>query len=92
MPAGTPSGTPSPTPSPSATTSGLVDIRIDSSPSGATVTLIDRGKSQLVGNTPISASLDPSREYDLVFSYADKPTKIEHVNLATTRRVTVTLR
>jgi hypothetical protein len=69
----------------------LVDVRINSQPSGATVMLVDRGKTQLVGNTPISAALDPSREYDLVFSYPGKPTRVEHINVGTTTRVSVTL-
>ncbi|HEX4422869.1 MAG TPA: hypothetical protein VH165_33365 [Kofleriaceae bacterium] len=69
----------------------LVDVRINSQPSGATVMLVDRGKTQLVGNTPISAALDPSREYDLVFSYPGKPTHLEHINVGTTPRVSVTL-
>ncbi|HET9627566.1 MAG TPA: hypothetical protein VFP84_39690, partial [Kofleriaceae bacterium] len=69
----------------------LVDVRIDSTPRGATVTLVDRGKTQLVGNTPISVAFDPSREYDLVFSYPNKPTKIEHLNASATHKVLVAL-
>jgi hypothetical protein len=55
------------------------------------VTLVDRGATQLIGTTPISASLDPSRSYDLVFSAADHPTRIEHVDARTTRHVSVAL-
>lgn len=72
----------------------LVEVRIESSPRGATVLLVDRGKTQLVGTTPINASVDPTREYDLVFSHADSPTKpihVEHLDARSTRRVAVTL-
>jgi len=69
----------------------LVDVRIDSTPSGATVTLVDRGKSQFVGKTPVNATLDTSREYDLVFTFPNKATQQKHLNASTTRRVVVTL-
>ena len=69
----------------------LVDVRIDSTPSGATVMLVDRGRSQLVGNTPIDAAIDPSREYDLVFTAEDQPSHVEHLDPRTTRRIAVVL-
>jgi hypothetical protein len=72
----------------------LVEVRIESTPPGATVLLVDRGKTQLVGTTPINASVDPAREYDLVFSHTDDPTQpvhVEHLDARTTRRVAVTL-
>jgi hypothetical protein len=69
----------------------LVDVRIDSTPSGATVTLVDRGRTQLVGDTPVDAAVDPSREYDLVFTYADGPPHVEHLDARTTRRIEVAL-
>ena len=69
----------------------LVEVRIDSTPSGATVTLVDRGKSQFVGTTPVNASVDPSREYDLVFSWASRPSQQEHLDPKATRRIAATL-
>jgi PEGA domain len=74
-----------------ASSPALIDVRIDSTPSGATVMLVDRGKTQYVGSTPVSAAVDPSREYDLVFTYPNKPTTLEHLDASTTRRVAVTL-
>jgi len=68
----------------------LVDVRIDSTPSGATVTMVDRGKSQFVGKTPISAALDASREYDLMFTFPNKATQLEHLNPKTNRHIAVT--
>jgi hypothetical protein len=55
------------------------------------VTLIDRGKSTFLGTTPISPAVDPSRQYDIVFSHASKPTQIEHLDPATTKRLAVVL-
>lgn len=69
----------------------LVDVRIDSTPSGATVTLVDRGTPQFVGTTPVNATVDASREYDLVFTYPNKATWVEHLDASATRRVAVTL-
>ena len=69
----------------------LVDVRIDSTPSGATVTLVDRGRTQLVGTTPVDAAVDPSREYDLVFSYAAGPPRIEHLDPRSMHHIEVAL-
>jgi hypothetical protein len=69
----------------------FVDVRLDSTPSGATVTLIDRGKSTFLGTTPISTALDPSRQYDLVFSHASKPTQVEHLDPSVTKRLAIVL-
>jgi hypothetical protein len=66
-------------------------VRIDSTPSGATVTLVDRGKSQFVGLTPVSAAVDPSREYDLVVSHDNRLPHRVHLDPGTTRRVAVSL-
>ncbi|HEU4734344.1 MAG TPA: hypothetical protein VFT22_40910 [Kofleriaceae bacterium] len=76
---------------PSAAAAALVEVRLESTPRGATVTLVDRGKSQYVGTTPVTTSVDPTRTYDLVFSYPNKPTLTEHLDATTTRRVAVTL-
>lgn len=74
-----------------ARTSTLVEVRIDSTPGGAQVALVDRGKSRLVGSTPVNATVDASREYDLVFTYPNTATQIEHLDAKTTRRVAVAL-
>lgn len=76
---------------PAATTPALVDIRVDSSPSGATVNLIDRGKSMYLGTTPLSAAVDASRKYELVFSYENRTTLVEALDPTTQKRVSVKL-
>jgi hypothetical protein len=69
----------------------LVDVRIDSIPAGATVMLVDRGRTQLIGDTPVDTAVDPSREYDLVFTSAGAPPHVEHLDPQITRRVEVAL-
>jgi hypothetical protein len=69
----------------------FVDVMIVSSPAGATVTLVDRGKTSFIGTTPISTALDPSRQYELVFSQPGMPARIEPIDPSTTRRVDVQL-
>jgi len=53
-------------------------------PAGATVMLVDRGRAQLIGDTR-SHAVDPSREYDLVFTSASAPPHVEHIDPRTTR-------
>ena len=65
----------------------LVDVRIDSHPSGATVMIVDRGKSTFLGTTPIAASLDAARAYDLAFSLDNKPPQIEHLDPRTQHHI-----
>jgi hypothetical protein len=68
----------------------FIDVRIDSTPSGATVTLIDHGKSTFLGTTPIVTSVDPSRTYDVVFEHGDR-TQREHLDPRTTSRLEIAL-
>ena len=69
----------------------FVDVRIDSRPEGATVMLVDRGKTTFLGSTPISTALDPARTYDVVFTYANRPTQVEHLDPRTQSKLAVTL-
>jgi hypothetical protein len=69
----------------------LVDVRIDSKPSGATVMLVDNGKTTLLGTTPVAASVDPSRGYDVVLTLDGRPTQMTHLDPAKTQRLDITL-
>lgn len=90
--AAAPIAAPEPAPvEPAAPQVRLVDVRIDSKPIGATVMLVEHGRTQLIGNTPISASFDVAREYDLVFTYPDQPTQVEHLVPSATTHVMVEL-
>lgn len=67
----------------------FTDIRIDSNPMGATVTLIDRGKRMFLGTTPISTSVDISRQYDVELVYNNRPTVVEHLDPTSTKKLSV---
>ena len=69
----------------------LADVRIDSKPTGATVMLIDNGKTSFLGTTPIATSLDPSRAYDVVFTLQGRPTQMAHLDPARTTNLDVVL-
>ncbi|HEY3802413.1 MAG TPA: hypothetical protein VGL61_07385 [Kofleriaceae bacterium] len=67
----------------------LVDVRLDSTPSGAIATLISNGISTQLGPTPLSTSLDPSKSYDVVFALNGQPSKVEHLDPSATQHVAV---
>ncbi len=69
----------------------LVDVRIDSRPAGATVMLVDNGKTSFLGTTPIATSLDPSRPYDVVFTLEGRPTQMAHLDPAKSSKLDVVL-
>jgi len=69
----------------------LVDIRIDSTPSGATVMLVDNGKTTFLGTTPVAASVDPGRSYDVVLTLEGRPTQMAHLDPTKAQRLDVTL-
>jgi len=62
----------------------LVTVRIESSPAGASATLLDRdtGNSMPLGSTPLEASLDPAKSYDVRFELDGRATQTEHLTLA----------
>jgi|GEM_PF-2626029 len=62
----------------------LVAVRIESSPAGASATLLDRdtGKSMPLGSTPLEASLDPVGSYDVRFELDGRSTQTEHLTFA----------
>jgi hypothetical protein len=57
----------------------LVDVRIDSQPSGGTATLIDGPNATQLGATPLAVSLDPKRSYDVMVSLAGHTPRVVHV-------------
>jgi hypothetical protein len=69
----------------------FADVRIDSKPSGATVMLVDNGKTSFLGSTPLATSLDPSRQYEVVFTVEGRPTQKATLDPAKTSRLDVTL-
>jgi hypothetical protein len=76
------------------TTSGvvkLVDVRINSKPAGATVMLVDDGKTSFLGTTPLATSVDASKSYDVIFTLEGRPTQMAHLDPATSARVDISL-
>jgi hypothetical protein len=69
----------------------LVDVRIDSKPAGATVMLVDNGRTQFLGTTPVAASVDPSRSYDVVLTLEGRPTQIAHLDPNKAQKLEITL-
>jgi hypothetical protein len=66
-------------------------LRVESSPPGATVTLVDGTATTLVGTTPVDSNIDPTRDYDLLVTMANHPSRIEHIGPTSDRHVTIAL-
>ncbi len=80
--ASTPTVATTDSPAPAPVHTDAADVRIDSTPPGATVMLVDGGKTSFLGTTPIATSLDSSRGYDVVFTLEGRPTKTAHLDPA----------
>lgn len=75
-----------PTPAP-AHAAKLLEVRLESTPPGATATLLDtsNGNSTPLGTTPVEASVDPSKNYDVRFELEGRPSQTEHLDPAHSR-------
>jgi len=73
------------------TSGALVDVRIDSEPPGASITLVDGTSRFPLGTTPLATSLDPARQYDVVIEAAGRAAQTVHVDPAKTTHVAVTV-
>jgi hypothetical protein len=73
----------------------LADVRIDSLPAGATVTLVEKTatgeKKSFLGTTPIATSLDPTGKYEVVLALAGHPDQIAKLDPAHTAHLQVAL-
>ena len=69
----------------------LVDVRVDSRPPGATVTLVEHtsagDKRSFVGSTPIATALDATHEVEVEVELAGHATQAAHLDPAKTTRV-----
>jgi hypothetical protein len=70
---------------------GLARVSIASRPAGAIVTLVADGSATVIGRTPLTASIDLTRAYDLVFAVRGRPTLIRHLEAGDPAQVTVEL-
>jgi hypothetical protein len=73
----------------------LADVRIDSMPAGATVTLVEKTatgqKKSFLGTTPIATSLDPSRSYEVVLALQGRPEQTAKLDPAHTPHLQIAL-
>lgn len=69
----------------------LADVRIDSKPSGASVTLVEGSKKSFLGTTPLATSLDTSHTYDLEISLAGRPDQTAHLDPVHTQHLSIEL-
>ncbi len=67
------------------------DLPITSQPDGAIVTLIANGDATVVGRTPITATIDPTLTYDVVFALRDHPTMIAHIDASKVHELAIDL-
>jgi hypothetical protein len=87
VPAPTPAPVVAPPPPPAPV---LIALHVDSSPAGATVSLVGEGGATMVlGTTPLDSNVDPGRDYDLLIKLDGKAPRLEHVAAASSHRVNV---
>ena len=66
-------------------------LRVESSPPGATVMFVSEGAATLVGTTPIDTTIDPAHDYDVLVTLANHASKIEHVSPGSSHHLVVAL-
>ncbi len=66
-------------------------LRVESSPPGATVMFVSEGAATLVGTTPIDTTIDPAHDYDVLVTLANHASKIEHVAAGSSHHLVVAL-
>ncbi len=76
---------------PIVTTPPVIDVRFDSEPAGATVTLIDHGRPRFLGVTPVIAGVDSTGEAEVVFTGEGRQTQLAHFDPRTTQHVDTAL-
>jgi hypothetical protein len=82
-----------PPPPPAAVQPKFVDVMLASTPPGATATLLDNstGASTPLGSTPVEASLDPTKQYDVRFELDGHRATTQHLDPATSHKLEVAL-
>lgn len=70
---------PAAAPAPAPAKLAFASVPISSTPPGATVALIVDGQATVIGQTPIVASIDPARSYDVMLAAKGLPSRIEHL-------------
>jgi hypothetical protein len=68
------------TPSAKSTKPAGAHVRFESVPTGATVTLVEAGQPTVVGTTPVEATIDPARHYEVVMAREGYTTRVQPVD------------
>ena len=58
----------------------LREVTFTSTPAGASVVLVDGGTPRPLGPTPITASIDPTKSYDVMFALDGYPTTMQRLS------------
>jgi hypothetical protein len=67
-------------PAPVVTSAPLRQLTVTSQPAGATITIVDDGVASVVGETPLSVSIEPERDFDIVLTLAGHRTQLTHLD------------
>lgn len=57
------------------TPAAFTEVRIDTVPFGASVTLVDNGNQMPLGTTPLAATVETARQYELLIAHPSFPTR-----------------
>jgi hypothetical protein len=66
--------------------SPVVMIMFETTPPGATVTLVDNGKPSYIGTTPVETAVDSTHHYDVVYTLDGYVTRVTALDPSVTRR------
>ncbi len=80
---------PAPTPAPAV--AGMVTLSFTSTPSGASVLLVDNGTTLPIGKTPVQLQVAAGKQYQAMFSLDGHPSALVPVDPATSTTVVATL-
>lgn len=62
------------------------NVTFETTPRGATVTLVDNGKPSYIGTTPVEATIDSTHRYDIVYTMDGYRTRVTALDPTTTHR------
>ncbi len=87
---------PQPTPPPPSdmlirTPAAFTEVRIDSVPYGASVTLVDDGTRMPLGTTPLAATVETARQYELLITHPSFPTQTIALDPQATKHINIPL-
>lgn len=73
------------------TPAAFTEVRIDTVPYGASVTLVDNGTQMPLGTTPLAATVETSRQYELLIEHPKFPTQTIALDPQATKHINIPL-